>query len=575
MNLVRKIFFSFLLFTSTTVFAQLPDNIGFEKGNFDGWECSLGERANPSGVVTIYAPSPPADRHTIIDAVTYKNTLDPYGNFPVVCPNGSKYSVRLGDDAGVTGHVQRMAYTFTVPPNSTDYSIIFNYAVVLEDGGHVREQQPLFTAKVYDVTDNKYIDCPSFDFSASSTLPGFQKSDVRKPPVNGMGAGGGQVYYKDWSTATIDLKGYPSKTIRVEFTTEDCAPDRHFAYAYIDIDETNSTQPITGNSYCNGQNFVTLLGPTGFSDYKWYKYNDFTTVIGTGQSLTLSPAPVDGSRYTLKISPYQDLGCEDILHTTVNKINKPFQLVYPGKIYGCPGTGVNLTDPKYSQGSEPGMKFYYYTDILGLNYLPNPDAVVNPGIYYIKAVNPDGCLNIVPVEVAISEPKLVLTNLTTVQFPSKVDLSNAFIREAGMTYSYYEDAAGKIPLADSKVSTTNTYYIKATTTEASCSVIKPVNVVINPPTPYTIIAPNTFTPNNDGVNDNFAIKINGYASLTMLRIFNRYGQLVYTSKSINDIWRGNLSSQALPIGTYYWIFDGTDDYYHTKVTKSGAITIVR
>jgi gliding motility-associated-like protein len=562
-----------MLFTGTTVFAQLPDNIGFEKGNFDGWECSLGERANPSGVVTIYPPSGPSNRHTIIDATYNKNQLDPYGNFPVVCPNGSKYSVQLGDDAGVTGHVQRMTYTFTVPPTSTNYSIIFNYAVVLEDGGHIREQQPLFTAKVYDVTDNKYIDCPSFDFSASSTLPGFQLSKIRKSSTNGMG--GGPVYYKDWSTATIDLKGYPGKIIRIEFTTLDCAPDRHFGYAYIDVDETNSTQPITGNSYCTGQGFITLLGPTGFADYKWYKNTDFTTVVGTGQSLTISPAPVDGSMYALKLSPYQDLGCEDTLYTTVNKINKPFNLVYPGKIYGCPGKGVNLTDLKYSQGSEPGMKFYYYTDILGLNYLPNPDAVGNSGIYYIKAVNPDGCLNIVPVEVAISEPKLVLTNLSAAQFPAKVDLSTAFIHEAGMTYSYYEDAAGKIPLADYRVSTTNTYYIKATTSEASCSLISPVKVVVNPPPPYTIIAPNTFTPNNDGINDNFSIKIDGYVSMVMLRIFNRYGQLVYTTKSINDIWKGNVNSQELPAGSYYWIFDGMDDYFHTKVTRSASITIIR
>ncbi|MEO6149144.1 MAG: hypothetical protein ABIP28_03245, partial [Mucilaginibacter sp.] len=282
-----------MLFTSTTVFAQLPDNIGFENGNFDGWECSLGTRDNKSGVITINPPSGPSDRHTIIGAISYKNQLDPYGKFPMVCPNGSKYSVRLGDDAGITGHVQRMAYTLTVPPTSTNYSIIFNYAVVLEDGGHARELQPLFTAKVYDVTDNKEIDCPSFDFSASSTLPGFLPSALRKPPDNGMGPGGGPVFYKDWSTATIDLKGYPGKIIRIEFTTLDCAPDRHFGYAYIDVDEANSSQPITGNAYCNGQSFVTLLGPTGFADYKWYKNNDFTTMIGAGQSLTISPAPAD------------------------------------------------------------------------------------------------------------------------------------------------------------------------------------------------------------------------------------------------------------------------------------------
>ena len=106
-------------------------------------------------------------------------------------------------------------------------------------------------------------------------------------------------------------------------------------------------------------------------------------------------------------------------------------------------------------------------------------------------------------------------------------------------------------------------------------ILAPVNVIITPPPPYTINSPNTFTPNGDGINDKFFFNITGYASLNMLQILNRYGQLVFTTRSVSDQWNGDMNGKNLPTGTYYWIFNGTDDYYHTKFTKSSSITIIR
>src|SRR3954464_744853 len=92
-----KIGFGFLLFVSTNVFAQLPSNIGFEKGTFEGWECSIGHRDRVLGDVMQSPAGPVYDRHTLIDTNS-RNELDKYGNFPVLCPNGSNYSIKLGND---------------------------------------------------------------------------------------------------------------------------------------------------------------------------------------------------------------------------------------------------------------------------------------------------------------------------------------------------------------------------------------------------------------------------------------------------------------------------------------------
>lgn len=78
MNLLFKIFLVLLLFANTTVFAQLPDNIGFEKGNFDGWECFIGKRNPSPGIVDVMDPGsvpPRLSIHTIIGPES-KDILD-------------------------------------------------------------------------------------------------------------------------------------------------------------------------------------------------------------------------------------------------------------------------------------------------------------------------------------------------------------------------------------------------------------------------------------------------------------------------------------------------------------------
>jgi hypothetical protein len=70
-------------------------------------------------------------RHTILQN-TIPQDKDPYGHFPVNCPNGSGYSIRLGN-SGVQAQAERVSYTFTVPADKNEYSFIYNYAIVFQN----------------------------------------------------------------------------------------------------------------------------------------------------------------------------------------------------------------------------------------------------------------------------------------------------------------------------------------------------------------------------------------------------------------------------------------------------------
>jgi gliding motility-associated-like protein len=68
-----------------------------------------------------------------------------------------------------------------------------------------------------------------------------------------------------------------------------------------------------------------------------------------------------------------------------------------------------------------------------------------------------------------------------------------------------------------------------------------------------IVAPNTFTPNGDGINDTWDIKyLNLYTGCTV-EVINRFGNKIFQSSGYPVAWNGTYNNSDLPVGTYYYI----------------------
>ncbi|MBB1546347.1 MAG: thrombospondin type 3 repeat-containing protein, partial [Capnocytophaga sp.] len=71
----------------------------------------------------------------------------------------------------------------------------------------------------------------------------------------------------------------------------------------------------------------------------------------------------------------------------------------------------------------------------------------------------------------------------------------------------------------------------------------------------TVLIPNAFTPNGDGVNDTFVIHRISFYPNNVLQIFTREGQLVYEARGYHNQWKGlGLDGQKLPQGYYFYKF---------------------
>jgi gliding motility-associated-like protein len=81
----------------------------------------------------------------------------------------------------------------------------------------------------------------------------------------------------------------------------------------------------------------------------------------------------------------------------------------------------------------------------------------------------------------------------------------------------------------------------------------------------TIVIPDAFSPNGDGTNDVFIIPNLQYYPNNSIKIYNRWGSLVYESAPYKNDWNGVDTHSAalgteLPTATYYYVLDLGETY---------------
>lgn len=466
-QLIGLVLISFLLEIGFSHAQNCPENIGFELGNFNKWQTYIGSVSTDlvsdkiTNIVTVTPSAPSFLRHTIINSKTAK---DLYGEFPVLAPNGSSYSVKLGND-GTGKQAERISYLITVPTDKSVFNITYQYAVVFQDPNHIASDQPRFNAKVLDLSTNTYITCASFEYIATSNLPGFKNSKY---------AG---VIYKDWTPVSINLSGYQGKQLLLEFTTADCTQSGHFGYAYIDVNE-NCESIIQGNTSCENSSDITLSGPAGYEFYKWYNA-DKTIKYGEGEKIVIKPSLKEGDKVILDLVPFNGFGCSNSVSTVI--VKGTFDLNLVNVVNACSNEIIDLTASKYLINMPSKVNYEYFSDVELKKPLPNPTKIIKSGIYYVKATSENGCSAVKPIELIFNDASNfdVVAEVKTCA-NEVVDLTSSLIQKripAGLQISYYKDLDLTLPFtAYTNVTESGSYYIKYLS--QFCTTVKKIDVTI-------------------------------------------------------------------------------------------------
>lgn len=141
---------------------------------------------------------------------------------------------------------------------------------------------------------------------------------------------------------------------------------------------------------------------------------------------------------------------------------------------------------------------------------------------------------------------------------------------AGLKTSSNTDESHEFPKRDGGI-----YPVTLTVTnEGGCSDQVTKNVTIK--NPLNIWIPNSFTPNDDGLNDVFKVVFNNTSAENYsIHIFNRWGELMFYSEEIDFEWDGTHNGEQVPNGTYIWKIIGKEQFATDSFTKIGHITLTR
>ena len=126
---------------------------------------------------------------------------------------------------------------------------------------------------------------------------------------------------------------------------------------------------------------------------------------------------------------------------------------------------------------------------------------------------------------------------------------------------------------------TKTEYTIKVSNAAGCTNEDKIIISVNCGTDNFFI-PNTFSPNGDGVNDLLYVRGNGATEINYFRIFNRWGQMVFETKTLKTLnnpssgWDGRLNGIQLPPDVYVYMADIKCENGKT-VTIKGDVMLLR
>lgn len=389
-----------------------PDNLDFEAGTLKNWNFYTGTCC-PT-VTNTFSPTPVPGRHTIVSG----NGVDPYCGFPIVAPNGGRYSLKLGNDQ-VGAQAERVRYYIRVPANANSiYNVVYSYAVVFQDPEHEVDEQPRFEVTVFDSATGVAVPCNKFEYVSSASLPGFVAIN---DPLKG------RLMYKSWESATIDLSSMAGRTVALDFTTGDCKLGAHFGYAYLDVN-CNFFQSYT--LHCANQPKYTFTAPPGFQSYDWWDINN--SWLGKGRSITVN-TPTTNTRFFVVVTPYPGFGCPDTLEVRFTITNMEVDVTFDTAV--CAGKSIQLNS---ATNSTSGPYTYSWSPPTGLSCADCDDPRAAPIIntkYYVTIQDKDGCKALDSVKVRVDETvtsEIVVKD--TVCSHSLVELKNNSSNPPG---SYY------------------------------------------------------------------------------------------------------------------------------------------
>lgn len=307
-----------------------------------------------------------------------------------------------------------------------------------------------------------------------------------------------------------------------------------FQFSPANLVTTGNTSICFGNS-ATINSIVT--GNTGMLTYQWN-----TTLTGPGPHLV---SPTTTTLYQVTVINECGVAVSGNIQVVVNPL--PQTAVTPVSASGCGKVELTLTD---TLAQNAGNWFWDFGD--------NTAAVGNPvqhsynatGNYLITITTTSaaGCSATFTTNAAIliydvpAAAFEVSTNTTSILEPTVAfsDLSTSNV--IAWMWDFGDSTTSNLASPSHTYAQRGTYNVRlVVSAPGGCTDTTFDEIIVNPE--LTLYVPNAFTPNGDGLNDNFLIYGEEIQEMNMM-IFDRWGNMIFTSTSVQEGWDGRANGGA-------------------------------
>jgi len=236
----------------------------------------------------------------------------------------------------------------------------------------------------------------------------------------------------------------------------------------------------------------------------------------------------------------------------------------------CAGTSQTLSVTASEGGS------FRWTPSTGLSNDTIPNPVAKPQdstIYKVVVTNAEGCQDSAflpidvykPPDVSAGNDKIILAGDTAVLDGSAKGTAISYYWSPPTYISNVNALKPKVyPVQDI------TYTLSAFSTVGCGSASDDVHVTLY----KDLFIPNSFTPNGDGLNDKFRVRIFDNYKILRFVIYNRWGSLVYSSINATDGWDGTYKAYEQQVGAYIYYLE-MESTTGRKIIKQGTVQLLR
>jgi gliding motility-associated-like protein len=324
----------------------------------------------------------------------------------------------------------------------------------------------------------------------------------------------------------------------------------------------------------------TASSTTAGATFRWYTVATGGVPAFTGPVFTTPQLNASTVYYVEAVAPGTNAvssratGSVIVDETPDITVTPPVRTIQPGQ-----------TTSFTASSTTPGATFRWYTVPTGGTPIFTGATFTTPQlnigtVYYAEAVAPVS--NVVSsrasatvvlnqgLDITVTPP---VRTISAGQYTSFTASSTA----PGVIFRWYNASGAQIytgAMFTTPILNTGTiYYVEAADTQNNAlSVRATATVVINQDDPLIFI-PTAFTPNGDGNNDELAV-LGATISDFDMRIFNQWGQEIFTSNDPSKSWDGRFRGENQPVGVYVYYLKGKTGDAH-EIDKQGTILLIR